>query len=432
MNATSQFNDLVKQEALRLQLAFKLALHPTDSLNQLETNLQAPTLQQCNEIIAHAYGFNTYNGSKQHQSGDRETLFKTELLNESIRVFLLRENIKDSSGLFNLIDLISNPVLLDSIVNDVNQIYFLIDGFPSLLKFKQPKHFHANEFKFDWHLKIESPFINKFSEASFNLFLSLLIENLDSVEIYEEADSTILVAPISIFFKHKISDIYKVKDIVIDLEDLLNSSGILRVESGALDFIEHHHSKIQINMSTALAKNLQMIARFNKNKESAIYKLDRVLDVYVRHFGTAFQHYFEHACFEHSPRSKLSELDKIKYQIKKRLYFSTLLSELKLHQEVHACTTSLVGLSSISDLDKKLVFESVYFNDAITLFDDRYGQKILPLINKYIKYQKELISAVKPHLNEIAKNKNIPLPTDVLAKLQEIQTNINKESLLTF
>jgi hypothetical protein len=430
MNATSEFNVLLKQNASTLHKAFKLALHPTDSLNQLETNIKVPSLQQCNEILSHAYGFNTYNGSINPRSDHKEFTFNSKLLNESIRLFLLREATKDSSGLFNLIDLISNTDRLASIINDVDQVYNFIEAFPTILNLNQPKFFHANEFKFDWHLMVKSPFINKFSEITFDLFLSLLIENLDSVEIYEEADSTILVAPISVFFKHKVSDIYKVKDIVIDLEDLLNSSGILRVESGALDFIEHHHSKIQINMSTALAKNLQMIARFNKNKESAIYKLDRVLDVYVRHFGTAFQHYFEHACLEHSPRSKLSELDKIKYQIKKRLYFSTLLSELKLHQEVHACTTSIVGLSSISDLDKKLVFESVYFNDAITLFDDRYGQKILPILNEYIKYKKELISLLKPHINDIAKNHDIPLPTEILVKLNEINSNLKKERFL--
>lgn len=427
MNApSSTFSDLVKEEAQNLHLALTFALHPTDSLNQFEPSFKVPTSQQCNEIIAQAYGFNTFNGTLQNQKSD-ENQFKSERLNESLRLFLLRENTKESTGLFNLVDVTRTTDFLDSIVIYVKQLYTLINGYPSLHNFKLPKYFHANEYKFDWHMTDKSPFINKGMEAAFNLFLSLLIENLDSVETFESNNSSTVIAPINIFYKHQISNIYGVKDIVIDLEDLLNSSGILSVSSGLLDFIEHNKSNIEIEMSTNLLKNIQMIARWNKNKEAALSKLDSVLDIYVRHYGVAFQSIFKFACLEQSPQKRLTGNDLLKYQLNKRFYFSILLEHIKLPQnEVHACTHEIDGMTSISAVDQKLIFESVYFNDAITIFDDRYAKQILPFVDKYIQQQKELISAIKPYLKDLAGNGPSCLPTELQLMLEKIHTERNK------
>lgn len=395
MSASSlQFANLIKKEALKLQFTLTLVLPPTDSINQLEPSLKSPSLQQCHEIIAQAYGFNTFNGVLTSNSPKSE--FNSAHFKEALRYFILSENAKASSGLNSLIDLTKDSNLIDSLVSAVEQVQYLMLGFPRIINFKLPRIFHSLEYKFDWHFAALNPFLDEGTEAFFNLFLSLIIENLDTIEVYERNKSTVLVAPISLFYKHKITDFNRVKDLVIDLEDLINQSGILKVSSGLSDFVDHHHSKIEIELSTLLARNLQMIAKLNKNKKLAISKLDSVLDIYVRHYGTAFNSLFSFACLKQSPHKRMTGADPLKYQLNKHFYYKLLLEHLKLpDQELHACTTNFQGRTSISAIDQKLILDSVYLTDAITRFDDLYVRHILPIIDKYIQQQQELILVAK-------------------------------------
>lgn len=85
----------------------------------------------------YTHGFNTFNGLKV--SSDNRSSFQTALFNQSLKSFLLRENLKASTGLVSMIELVQKPEVLSSFIEDINLVYNLLNGFPSLLNFKLPE-----------------------------------------------------------------------------------------------------------------------------------------------------------------------------------------------------------------------------------------------------------------------------------------------------
>lgn len=400
---TTEFADHIKKESQKLLLAFKLIIPPTDCLSQLEPSFKTPTLQQCNEILAHAHGFNTFNGLKV--SSDNRSSFQTALFNQSLKSFLLRENVKASTGLVSMIELVQKPEVLSSFIEEINLVYNLLNGFPSLLNFKLPERFYAKEFIFDWSLP-NSPYkLNTEKEAALNLFLSLLIENIDSLDFFTFENSVVYSVPLAYLYQHKIHGLNKVKDLVIDLEDLFNATGIVKIASGLLDFNDFRMSQVDVVMSSQLSDMLLMISRLIKNQNIALSKLNSVLDVYLNHYGTAFRSRFDVAMLDESPNKKLKGIDVVRYQLNKRLYFMALMNQLNLKSEaIYATNDKVNGRLHINDVDQKLMLHSIYINDAITQFDDKYAQVILPFINEYIKAQGSILDTLKPHITAISEH----------------------------
>lgn len=421
---TPNFVDYIKNEGQKLHLAIKLIIPPTDCLNQLEPCLKVQTLQQCYEIMAHAHGFNTFNGLKAF-SGE-STSFQTALLNQSLKSFVLQANLKASSGLVSMIDLVQKPKILSDLIEDINLVYSLLNGFPSLLNFKLPARFYAKEFIFDWSLP-NSPYnLNTQNEAALNLFLSLLIENIDSLDFFTVDNSVVYSVPLAYLYQHKIYDINKVKDLVIDLQDLFGATGILKIMSGRLDFEDHRMSQVDIVMSMQLSDMLLMISSLIKNQEIALSKLNSVLDVYLNHYATAFRSLFNMGMLEESPNKKLKGVDLVRYQLNKRLYFMILMNQLNLKSEaIYATTNKVNGHLHISDINQKLILDSVYINDAITQFDDKYAHTILQFIDEYVQALGLILDSLKPHFTAFEQNGGIStLPESVKQQLHFIQDEI--------
>lgn len=414
---TPNFVDYIKNSGQKLHLAIKLIIPPTDCLNQLEPCLNAPTLQQCYEIMAHAHGFNTFNGLRAFKG--ESTSFQTALFNKSLRSFLLQANLKASTGLVSMIDLVQKPKILSDLIEDVNLVYSLLNGFPSLLDFKFPTRFYAKEFIFDWSLPDSQYNLNTQNEAALNLVLSLLIENIDSLDFFTVDNSVVYSVPLAYLYQHKIHDLNKVKDLVIDLEDLFNATGILKIMSGLLDFEDHRMSQVDIVMSRQLSDMLLMISDLIKNQDIALSKLNSVLDVYLNHYATAFRSLFNVAMLEESPNNKLKGVDLVRYQLNKRVYFMALMNQLNLKSEaIYATTDKVNGHLHISDIDQKLILESVYINDAITQFDDKYAHTILPFIDEYVQAFGLIFDTLKPHFTAIEQNAGIiTLPESVKQQL---------------
>lgn len=433
MNSQSKsVTSQIKLEAKELYLAAQLAIQPTDCINQLEPSLKAPSLQQCNEIIAHAYGFNTYNGVTTLNG-----TFSTKKRNQSLRLTLLKNNLSnESSGLYTITGMALGDLIedkkLDSIIENINQNLLLICAFPSLLKFNIPKRFASKEYIFDWETidksrsHSESVFRSVSMESAFHLALSLIIENLDKIQVFNQDDtSVVMVVPVSIFYKHEVTDIYQVTDIRIDLEDLLDSTDIIKILSVEFDFLDHKNSKLNIRIPLSYSEQIKMIFKLLKAQDSAISKLDSVLDVYVNHYNTAFSTIFDFACMSKSPDKRLTGIDTVKYQLNKYLFSVVLFNVLKIkNTEIYATSTEVLDCCNLKHLDNKFMPESAYINDAITIFDEKYARVVLPFINEYVKQQAALIKEIKPYIENISATGSDAIPVDLQRKLIDTNSKI--------
>lgn len=391
----------VKKEAKRLHATLKLVLPHTDCLNQLEPSFKSPTLKQCYEIIAHGYGFNTYNGLCSLSNDDKTAIslndFNTKRMENSLAKFLIRENVNHSSGIVEIINIIDNPDVLGEIITDVGNVLPYLRAYPTVDKIKIPNRFYSLEFIFEWTGNESKYFINKLHEVTFNVIFSTIIENYEQLEFIEFENTTMFGVPISFFYPHKINDIHKVRDVVIDLEDLLNSSNIIKASSGHLDFDKHQDSMVNITMSRELAQQLKLISNVIKIQNLANQKIDALLDMYIKHYNSAFQTFFRVACITSSPFKRLLGNDIVKYQIVKRMYFKILLNSLGLpDRSIYACKTVEKDSCKIEDVVQQFKNDSLSITNAVIELDKQYAKVILPFIEKYIELQTELLHLVKP------------------------------------
>lgn len=82
-----------------------------------------------------------------------------------------------------------------------------------------------------------------------------------------------------------------------------------------------------------------------------------------------------------------------------------LMNQLNLKSEaIYATNDKVNGRIHINDVNQKLMLHSVYINDAITQFDDKYAEVILPFINEYIKAQGLILDTLKPHITAISEH----------------------------
>ncbi|EOZ8645581.1 hypothetical protein ACQWTT_001332 [Acinetobacter baumannii] len=409
-----QFDSEVKETAKRLHKVLKLVIPHTDSLNQLEPCFKSPSLKQCYEIIANAYGAKTYNGlcslPKQEKDEIKYSNYDSAKMELALKKYLIRENIDESSGIVEIIDLVQNQDKLNKIIGDVSNVFPSIASYPTLFKLNVPKRFYSKEFVFDWTNSNSSYFQIKLQDITFNVILTTIIENISDLSFitYDDSDSIMFGLPISTFYPHKINDFYNVRDIVIDLEDLLNSSGILKASNGHLELMDLRESHVNITMSKSLAARLRMISNFIKNQNLAIEALDTLLDVYLNQFNKAFQTIFNDVCITTSTTKRLIGSNALKYQIVKRMYYKILMNINGLNdRSIFACDTSSSSICKIEDIDRLIKENSSSITAAITELDNQYAKVILPFIDEYMHLHKELLQLVKPKINPLISEEKI-------------------------
>lgn len=409
MNTNSNFLELVKKEAEHLHLAFKIAIKSSNSIISTEPCLTYPSLQQCLEISSQAYGFNSYN-ALLNTASYHNTSFDTKKLNDSMVRFFLQSNINESSGICQMIDLMNNTDVLEHLIEDVNSISLLLRGFPSLACFKFPKRFYVDEFIIDGTDSTET--------HTAIWMLSLLVDFIESLDHHTRGNSEVYAVPLNLIYKHKVSDLNKVRDIVIDLEDLLNRSGLLSVSMGEFDFTDHNLSKVNFSVSSELSGHLRIISKLLKNEEAATTRLNSFLDQLSRSESNRHNVKLNTAYLLKSPLKRISESDLVKYKLNSFFFFRVYLNHLEdvtggLHSYVNPHTFK-------SDFD----FKESYIEEATRQFIEKYEESVLPFIAEYMQYQLYVLNKLKPLLNSIPSSKFAPLLSD---ELEEELSVINKK-----
>ena len=409
--STSDFKELIKKEAEQLFLAFKIAIQSSDSIIAFEPSLTSPSLQQCHEIISQAYGFNSYNGLLNAHSYN-DASFNTKKLNDSMVSFFLQANINESSGVCEMIELMLNHDVLALLIEDVNSISLLLRGFPSLDCFKLPKRFYIDEFIID---------VKDSSETHIaNWMLSLLVEFIESLDHMTRRDSEVYAVPLNLIYKHKISDLNKVRDIVIDLEDLLNRSGLIRVAMGEFDLIDHHLSKVNFSVSSELSRHLKTISKLIRNEGAVTTRLNSALDQRNLPKSTVFNSEYHTAYLTQSPHKRLSGTNIVKYKLNSFFFFRVYLN---LIDDATGQFNAYVNPNSFMP---DFVFEDRYIEEAVRQFNKKYEKSILPFIAEYMKHHVHVLHKLKPLLHNIPSDKFAPLMSDELEEeLSAINIRIN-------
>lgn len=399
LTSNTDFKNLVKKEAEQLFLAFKIAIKRSDSITSFEPSLTSPSLQQCHEIISQAYGFNSYNGLLNSPSYN-DASFNTKKLNDSMVSFVLQANINESSGVCEMIELMLNIDALDIIIADVNSINLLLRGSPSLACFKLPKRFYGAEFIFD---------DNNSSKAHIAIWmLSLLVDYFDSLDHMTRRNSEVYAIPLNIIYKHKVSDLNKVRDIVIDLEELLNQSGLVNVSMGEFDLIDHHLSKVNFSVSRELSKHLNIISKLIRNEGIATTRLNSFLDQLNHPESAVFNSQLHTAYLAQRPLKRLSGSNIVKYKLNSFFFFRVYLNHIN---DVTGQIHSYVDPNSFMP---DFVFEDNFIEEAISQFNKKYDKCVLPFIAEYMKHQVYVIHKLKPLLNSLTSGKLAPQLSDEL------------------
>ena len=409
--STSDFKELIKKEAEQLFLAFKIAIQSSDSIIAFEPSLTSPSLQQCHEIISQAYGFNSYNGLLNAHSYN-DASFNTKKLNDSMVSFFLQANINESSGVCEMIELMLNTDVLELIIEDVDSISLLLRGFPSLACFKFPKRFYIDEFIVDG---------KDSSETHIAIWmLSLLVEFIESLDHMTRKNSEVYAVPLNLIYKHKISDLNKVRDIVIDLEDLLNRSGLVSVSIGEFDFVDHHLSKVNFSVSSELSGHLKIISKLIRNEGAATTRLNSALDQHNRPESTVFNSKLHTAYLAQSPLKRLSGSDIVKYKLNSFFFFKVYLNHI---DDLTGNFNSYVNPNTfMPDFD----FKDSYIDVAVRQFNEKYEKSVLPFIAEYMQHQVCVLNKLKPLLNNIPSGQLAPLLSDELEEeLSAINIRIN-------
>lgn len=403
--SNTNFNKFIKKEAEQLFLACKIATKSSDSIISFEPSLTSPSLQQCHEIISQAYGFNSYN-SLLNAHDYNNAAFSTEKLKDSMISFFLQTNINESSGLCQMIELMLNTDVLELIIEDVNSISLLLRGFPSLACFKLPKRFYIDEFIIDG---------KDSSEIHIAIWmLSLLVEFIESLDHMTRRNSEVYAVPLNLIYKHKISDLNKVRDIVIDLEDLLNRSGLVSVSMGEFDFVDYSLSKVNFSVSSELSGHLKIISKLIRNEVEAITRLNSVLDQLNRpeSIHTAY--------LAQSTLKRLSGSNIIKYKLNSFFFFRVYLNHLEdVTGEIHSYVNP-------NTFKPHFDFKESYIEEAARQFIEKYEISVLPFIAEYMKHQVYVINKLKPLLNSIPTGKFAPkLPDELADELKLINDEID-------
>ena len=409
--STSDFKELIKKEAEQLFLAFKIAIQSSDSIIAFEPSLTSPSLQQCHEIISQAYGFNSYNGLLNAHSYN-DASFNTKKLNDSMVSFFLQANINESSGVCEMIELMLNTDVLELLIEDVDSISLLLRGFPSLACFKFPKRFYIDEFIIDG---------KDSSETHIAIWmLSLLVEFIESLDHMTRRNSVVYAVPLNLIYKHKISDLNKVRDIVIDLEDLLNRSGLVSVSIGEFDFVDHHLSKVNFSVSSELSGHLKIISKLIRNEGAATTRLNSALDQHNRPESTVFNSKLHTAYLAQSPLKRLSGTDIVKYKLNSFFFFKVYLNHI---DDLTGNFNSYVNPNTfMPDFD----FKDSYIDVAVRQFNEKYEKSVLPFIAEYMQHQVCVLNKLKPLLNNIPSCQLAPLLSDELEEeLSAINIRIN-------
>lgn len=412
--STSDFKELIKKEAEQLFLAFKIAIQSSDSIIAFEPSLTSPSLQQCHEIISQAYGFNSYNGLLNAHSYN-DASFNTKKLNDSMVSFFLQSNINESSGVCQMIELMNNTDVLELLIEDVSSISLLLRGFPSLACFKFPKRFYIDEFIIDG---------KDSSETHIAIWmLSLLVEFIESLEHLTRRNSEVYAVPLNLIYKHKISDLNKVRDIVIDLEDLLNRSGLVSVSLGEFNFVDHHLSKVNFSVSSELSGHLRIISKLIRNECVATTRLDSILDQLSRPESNSFNDKLDTAYLLKSPLKRISGSDILRYKLNRFFFFRIYLNHL---EDVKGGLHSYVNPNTFKpDFD----FKDSYIEEAVRQFNEKYEKSVLPFIAEYMQHQVYVLNKLKPLLNSIPTGKFAPKLSDELKEELEV-INDNIDSML--
>lgn len=397
--STSDFKELIKKEAEQLFLAFKIAIQSSDSIIAFEPSLTSPSLQQCHEIISQAYGFNSYNGLLNAHSYN-DASFNTKKLNDSMVSFFLQANINESSGVCEMIELMLNTDVLELLIEDVDSISLLLRGFPSLACFKFPKRFYIDEFIIDG---------KDSSETHIAIWmLSLLVEFIESLDHMTRRNSEVYAVPLNLIYKHKVSDLNKVRDIVIDLEDLLNQSGLVSVSMGEFDLIDHNLSKVNFSVSRELSKHLNIISKLIRNEGIATTRLNSFLDQLNHPESAVFNSQLHTAYLAQRPLKRLSGSNIVKYKLNSFFFFRVYLNHIN---DVTGQIHSYVDPNSFMP---DFVFEDNFIEEAISQFNKKYDKCVLPFIDEYMKHQVYVIHKLKPLLNSLTSGKLAPQLSDEL------------------
>lgn len=406
--STSDFKNLIKKEAEQLFIAFKIAMRSSDSILTSEPCFSTPSLQQCYEIISQAYGFNSYNGLLNAPS-NHDSSFDTKKLNDSLLRFFLQVNINEASGVCNMIELMVDIDVLANLIEDVNSISFLISGFPSLMSFKLPKRFYIDEFLIDG--KDDS------QEHTAIWMLSLLVEMIDSLDHHTRRNSVVYAVPLNCIYQHKFSDINKVRDIVIDLEDLLNRSGLLSVSMGEFDLTEYNLSKVHFSVSLELSDHLRTISNLIRNERVATSRLKSVLDQFGHQDSNSFNNT---AYMLKSPLKRISGSDIVKYKLNSFFFFSVYIN--------HVCEMLGIFISYVNPYSFPRIFvcEDSYIEEALAQFTEKYQISVLPFIDEYMQHQEYVLNRLKPLLSDFPSGKLGPSISNVLKEeLSSLKYKIN-------
>lgn len=404
MSSENRAVSKVKQQANSLKLAITLASKHSYNFDSNEPAMHLPSLQQCIESVSHAYGFKSFNGFLQTQTLDN--VFNSELLVKSVQTQLREVNSFDAMGMrYASWWLALNTD--EKIARKSYELFSYLESLPFKNDLNFPKMIYTDV------LNISEYEHNRRGTESHLRFaeyvLSHVVDGLGdgSVAKHETEDSTLYFLPLSKLYKHKIvGDLNQARSLIKYIVDDINLSGILLAHEGGLEFVDHHHSVINIVVERKFAKELEKFSKVNGVMDELLGMFHSVLEIYPK------------PVIDFKKVSKLKGYDNVKYATYKFYLIKILLGlvyddtddelltsvERKIkHQYSHHSKSKLL-IQNMETISHSLFGnEGLYvgriaslnpyshlIREAITKFDDCFARCIYPIFEKERGFMAEL------------------------------------------
>lgn len=363
----------INKQAHRLNIAF-LMLNTKNEILQEKPPIKAPTLSQCHEIYAKAYGFNTHNGAIQatDQFYEFNQLKFTNALKETLR--------KNNLDRLQIMDFIESNVFEDQFYSKLYRAQELAEFlrlFPVLQYIQPPKMNYLDGISIHYGPSFFNHEVSKDHEPVVEMLFNLIVENIQKIDFYEQSkdgDTGILDIPLSLFYNHEISDVHLTQSYLRWICDIFNSSMFCQAKSGMLEFTDLKQSKIMLTINKCFYKDIVKSHKLHAQFKDILEMFHEVLKIY------------HPAVISFKSRKQLAGKGLSQYYLYRNYFIRQLiLCGREFNQESNTLIHNLDLDEAIKEINPN---NTDLINNALEKFDDRAAElRLLPDIGQRIKQE---------------------------------------------
>lgn len=363
----------IKKQAHRLNIAFWM-LNTKNEILQERPPIKAPTLAQCQEIYAKAYGFNTHNGAIQaaDQFYEFDQLKFTKALKETLR--------KNNLDRLQIMDVIESTVFEDQFYSKLyrgQELAEFLRLFPVLKYIQPPKMNYLDGISIHYGPSFYNDQVSEDHEPIVEMLFNLIVENIQKIDFYDQSegdDTGILDIPLSLFYNHDISDVHLTQSYIRWLCEIFNSSMFCQAKSGMLEVTDLKQSKIMLTINKCFYRDIVKSNKLHTQFQELLAMFHEVLKVY------------HPAVINFKSRKQLEGKGLSQYYLYRNYFIRQLiLCDREFNQEPSTLIDNLNLNEAIKTINPH---NTALINEALEKFDNLVAElRLLPELSQRLKQE---------------------------------------------